>query len=407
MIAAIGSSVTFLLAALLVVLLPSGIRRGAWLSIHLALAGGASTAIAGVLPYFAAAFGAAPPASRWLRPIAVGAVALGALGVSVGVVAGWPALAAGGGAGFVVGIVLTGVCALQPLGGRLGPVRGLLTPGYLIALAEVGLGAAIATLYVAGWTPLVERWGSLKPAHAWLNLVGFVSVVIATTLLHLFPTVVGARIVRRRSSLVTVAGLGGGTPLVALGFALGADPLARVGALVFAAGALGLALDCSSSWLSRSRWTTDSGWHWFAIGGLVSAVAWFEVGIAMATSRVLAIGAGPAAWSVDLLIGPLIVGWIVLTIVASATHLIPAIGPGGPLAHGRQRRVLGIAAVPRLTILNLGVAWLSAGLAFDLVPLAMAGVTAVALGLASTAFLGVRAIRVVRFGDARHLASGR
>jgi hypothetical protein len=48
--------------------------------LHLALAGGATTAIAGVMPYFTSAFAAAPPTDRWLRMAAVGAVALGALG---------------------------------------------------------------------------------------------------------------------------------------------------------------------------------------------------------------------------------------------------------------------------------------------------------------------------------------
>ncbi len=364
------------------------------MSIHLALAGGASSAIAGVMPYFTAAFGAAQPANRWWRTAAVAAVALGALGVSIGVVAGVPSLAAGGGLAYVGGIVTAGGAALRPLGGRLGPVRGLMTPGYVIALSEVAVGASIATLYVGGWAPVVGRWGSLKPAHAWLNLVGFVSLVIATTLLHFFPTVVGARIVRRRGTLLTIAGLGVGAPLVALGFAVDADALARIGAVATGAGALALAVDCGRTWLIRARWTTDPGWHWFAIGGLVSAIAWFEVGIAIAAGRVLVVGASPAAWSVDELIGPLIVGWVLLTVVASATHLVPAIGPGDPIAHGRQRRILGTAAVIRLAVLNLGVAWLSVGLAVRLDLLSLAGVAAIGAGLASTVILIVRSVRV-------------
>ena len=346
------------------------------------------------MPYFTAAFGAAPPANRWWRTTAVAAVALGALGVSIGVVAGVPNLAAGGGLAYIAGIVMAGGAALRPLGGRLGPVRGLLTPGYIIALGEVAIGASIATLYVGGWGPLAERWGSLKPAHAWLNLVGFVSLVIATTLLHFFPTVVGARIVRRGSTLLTIAGLGVGAPLVALGFAVDGDALARIGAVATGVGALALAVNCGRTWLTRSRWTTDPGWHWFAIGGLVSAIAWFEVGIAVAAGRVLVLGASPAAWSVDELIGPLIVGWVLLTIVASATHLVPAIGPGDPTTHAGQRRILGTAATIRLALLNLGVAWLSLGLAVRLDLLSLAGVVAIGGGLASTMILIVRSVRL-------------
>src|ERR1019366_10769324 len=96
-------------------------------------------------------------------------------------------------------IVLTGIAALRPLGQGLCPSRGLVTQGYVVALAEVGLGASIATLYLAGWAPVVAAWARLMPAHAWLNLIGFVSLVIATTLLHFFPTVIGGRIARRPS----------------------------------------------------------------------------------------------------------------------------------------------------------------------------------------------------------------
>ena len=64
---------------------------------------------------------------------------------------------------------------------------------------------------------MVGLWAYLKPAHAWLNLVGFVSLVIATTLLHFFPTVIGARIRRSRVAYATVIGLALGASLVALG----------------------------------------------------------------------------------------------------------------------------------------------------------------------------------------------
>ena len=54
-----------------------------WLSLHLALAGGASTAIAGVMPFFVAALAAGAPAGPRLRGTAVGLVAVGAALVAV------------------------------------------------------------------------------------------------------------------------------------------------------------------------------------------------------------------------------------------------------------------------------------------------------------------------------------
>ncbi len=377
--------------------LPAAVRRGDWLPLHLALAGGATTAIAGVMPYFAAALAAAPPSDARLRLGAVGAVALGAAAVSVGVVGAAVGLAVAGGIAFVAGVMLTGVATVRPLAGALGPSRGLVTRGYVIALGEVAVGASIATLFVAGWPPIVDAWARIKPAHAWLNLVGFVSLVIGTTLLHFFPTVVGARIAMRPSARMTVVGLAVGAPLVALGFVVPSDLIARLGAIAVICGAVSLAVYAWRTWQTRAHWTTDPGWHRFAMGGLVSAIAWLEAGILIAAGRVLAFGADPAGWSVEAVAGPLIVGWVGLAIVASATHLVPAIGPGDPATHARQRRLLGQAATERLATLNAGVAALTIGLPLGSDPLIELGAVLITLGLIMSArLLAVAVVMGVR-----------
>ena len=59
---------------------------------------------------------------------------------------------------FIGGIGLTAVATVRPIGRGLGPSRGLVTQGYVVALVEVAVGAALATLFVAGWPPVVEAW---------------------------------------------------------------------------------------------------------------------------------------------------------------------------------------------------------------------------------------------------------
>ena len=290
------------------------------------------------------------------------AVALGALGVAAGYASGWLGLAAVAGAVFVVGIGLTAFATVAPLRQGLGPWGGAVTVGYLGALAMVIAGALLGSLYMAAWPLVRDAWASLRPAHAWLNLVGFVSLVIATTLLHFFPTVIGARIRRAASAILTVAGLMAGAGLVAIGFAVGSDLLARAGALTALLGAFALAVYAGQTWRTRARWTSDAGWHRFAIGGLVSAMAWFEVGMLTACGRLLLVGADPAETTATILIGPLVLGWVGLAVLASATHLVPAIGPGDHAAHARQRRLLGRWATARLLAANAGVALLVVGL---------------------------------------------
>lgn len=390
MVAAVG----FLAAALAAILLPEPVRHGAWLPLHLALAGGATTAIAGVMPFFSAAIAAAPPSDARLRLAAVAAVGLGAAGVAVAVVASLDTAAALSGLVFICGTGLVGAATIRPLDTGLGPRRGLVTHGYLAALGSVGIGAGLATLFLLGWPPIVEAWARVRVAHAWLNLIGFVSLVIATTLLHFFPTVVGARIGRQRSARIAVGGLASGAPLVAAGVLVASDALARLGAVAVLTGAGGLTLYAWQVWRTRTRWTTDAGWHAFAMGTLVSAIGWFDVGLVVAAGRVVITGADPAAWSVVPVAAPLVAGWIGLVLLGSVSHLVPAVGPGDPADHARQRRWLGRAGVARLVLANVAVATVSTGLWLDARLLTGAGLAIGATAFGATAALILSAVAV-------------
>ena len=198
----------------------------------------------------------------------------------------------------------------------------------------------------------------------------------------------------RPSARLTVGGLASGAAIVALGFALEADVLVRVGAIAVLIGSAALAVYAGRTWRARAVWTTDPGWHRFATGGLVSSIAWFEIGIAVAAGRLLMVGAAPAAWAVDAATGPIVFGWIGLAIVASASHLVPAIGPGDPVAHGRQRAILGRAAAWRLGLVNIGVALTSLGLILGLGPSVVVGAASMVVGFGATAGLLGAAIAI-------------
>ncbi len=391
-VSAIGIAIAFLAAAVVAMSLPVATRHGAWLPLHLALAGGATVAIAGIMPFFVAAFAAAPPTDARLRMAAVLACAAGAIGVSTGVASSEGVVASLGGLAFISGIVLIGIATVRPLHGALGPSRGIIVHGYVAALVQVGVGASLATLYEAGWPPIVDAWAAAKPAHAWLNLIGFVSLVIATTLLHFFPTIVGARIVVRRSARWTIWGLGVWTPLVAAGLILASDPVAWAGAALVETGAIALAVYASAIWSTRGRWTTDPGWHRFVTVAMISAIAWFQVGIAIAVGRLVVFGATPASWSIDAVIAPLAVGWVGSAILASATHLVPAVGPGDQAAHARQRRTLGRLSVARLIAANVGTLALAIGLPLRIDGLITAGALIVTTTVTVTGALIIAAI---------------
>lgn len=382
-------SALFLVAAVLSTGLPQDVRRVAWLPLHLALAGAASVAIASVMPFFTSALSAAPPAGPRTRVAVIVAVAGGALGVTSGVTAGTAPLATAGGTLFIAGLIGLGWATFAPLQHALGPRRGIVALAYGSAIANVIVGASLATLFVAGWPPVTEAWGALKPAHAWLNLFGFVSLVIAGTLLHLFPTVAGSRMAKHPSATVAIRSLAAGAPLVALGYALRIGPLCVIGSAATLAGGLALLAYLVRSWRARAGWTTDAGWHRFTTGALASSAAWFSVAAGIALVRIVQSGADPVGWNATAVAGPLVAGWAILAIVGAATHLIPAIGPGDPARHRRQREILGRASLTRLALLEAGVALLAVGLPLGSTPAMLAGVSVGGAGLVlSLALLG-------------------
>ncbi len=384
----------FLLLAIASAGLPGSMRRGAWLPVHLALAGAAAQAIGAAMPYFTVALLAGRPAPWPLRVGVQACLALGALGVTAGVVSGAAAVATSGGVVFVAGVGLLAPAAFAPLRGALGRRHRWVLAAYAVAILDVALGAGLGTLEVAGFAPAAADWHWLEPAHGWLNLLGFVSLAIAATLLHLYPTVVGSRIRSGRPARALVLGLGGGAPIVALGYVLHAPEIGRAGAIVELVGLAGLLAYAAGAWRARGQWTGDLAWRTAAIGSLGAGVAWFAVAILVSTGLVLVDGATPAAWSFEAFAAPIVVGWTAQSVVGAWTHLLPALSSGTPERHAGQRRVLGRAARARLAGLNLGVLLLSIGLPASRASVTQAGAILAGVTLLVDLALFLRASRV-------------
>lgn len=344
-----------------------------WPSLHLVLAGAAGTAIASVLPFFTASLTQVAPAARGIRIGAIGLVAGGALAVVIGVASGNGGVAVLGGCAYLGGLGLTAVAVFLPLRGALGHRSGLVLWAYGVALAQVAVGVGLATALVAGWGAVASNWATLKPAHAWLNVFGFLSLVVAATLLHLAPTVAGTRIRPRRTGKVALVGLMAGAPLVAIGFAGGWDAVARIGAMTELVGSIALVAHAMEVQRDRGRWTSDQGWHRFTSLSLLAAPVWFLVATSIAAGGVLRLGAAPAAWSVAAIGVPLVLGWIAQVLMGAWTHLVPAIGPGDPVAHAAQRRRLGRWGTARVVAWNVAVAAMTVGILVGVEALVMAG----------------------------------
>ena len=195
----------FLVAAVGAVALPEPARRGLWLPVHLILAGAAGTAIASVLPFFVAALAVVQPASPRVRSAAIALIAGGALFASLGVTGNATPVAVAGALVYMAGLVTVAGAAFGRSGRKVPP-----PPSGALCLCRGDLPGRRRRrnvgLMLAGFAPIVERWALFKPAHAWLNVFGFLSLAVAATLVHLAPTVVGGRIVPRLSASIALVG---------------------------------------------------------------------------------------------------------------------------------------------------------------------------------------------------------
>ena len=216
-------------------------------------------------------------------------------------------------------------------------------------------GATLSTSMLAGVPAVLAAWPQLRAAHAWLNLFGFVGLVVAATLIHLFPTVVGARIGQGRPEMAGIGALAAGPLMVAIGFMTGAWLLLAIGGVLVILGAVALTAYGIDVLHRRATWTTDPGWHRFTTGSLTASIAWLAVAEVAAAAVAVAHGPGPAGWLGAPVIAALVLGAIVQVIVGSWTHLLPAIGPGSPVQHAWQRRLLGRFSSARLGAFNVGV----------------------------------------------------
>jgi len=364
-----------------------------WLPLHLAMAGAASTAIAAVLPFFTAALAQVGPASPRLRITALALIAGGSLSAGVGLSGAGSGVAAAGGVAYLAGLVALAAATFQPLRATLAFRLRLVHAAYALALTQVAIGVALATAMLAGWSPVAASWAALKPAHAWLNVFGFVTVVVAASLIHLAPTVAGARIRPRRSAQAAALGLMAGAPIVALGFGTGWDPLGRIGAAIELSGAIALLVHAAAVQRDRGTWTTDPGWHRFTSLSLLAAPAWLLVTVVIAAGRIIWLGATPAAWSIGLIALPLVGGWIGQVLIGSWTHLVPAMGPGDQVAHAVQRQWLGRLTRSRWLAWNGGVALATAGALAGENTLTLAG--GATLGIALLTGLGLLFVAVI------------
>jgi hypothetical protein len=338
----------WVVAAAASLLLPVRDRLGWWLPIHLALAGGAATAIAGAVPDFTAAL-CAGRRRRWAwLPIALFSV--GAAGIATGLPTGRDGLVAAGGTVFAIG-ALTLAAAVwatwqHAINRRHAPIVALYGFAALCPVA----GAVIGALLGAGVIHSAALYLGLRRAHVALNLAGFLSLTIVATSALLVPTVLRVRAPAWHMGGAFLA-CASGVLVGSVGLALGIRGVAGVGALAYTGG-VAVALEGALRSVRRrpARPERAAGAHlilglvWLVIGGL-AAVA----GVGVASDRLL-----------TTVVVVVALGTVVQSLVGAWGHLTPMATPGGPEVHRTLLARADVGAWPQVIAFNLGVVLVAA-----------------------------------------------
>ncbi|MDT3726141.1 multicopper oxidase domain-containing protein [Streptomyces sp. DSM 41972] len=322
--------------------------HASWLLVHTLLLGAVTHAVVLWSGHFAASVLRLPEANRG-APAALRLAWLNAGAVTVigGMLLGRRSAVLVGG-GLVAAAVTAHTVWLVRLLRRALPGRFSMTVRYYIAAAALlPAGAALGVLMAHGGLggDLPER---LLFAHETINLLGWIGLTVAGTLITLWPTMLrtrvadGAERAGRRALPVLLAGLGAAVAAALLA----PPPLAAPGVAVHAAGLV----IASAPWVREARskaprsfaaWSVAAGSLWLA-GSLL-----LLVGILLSTTSWVTVGE-----RTSLLTAPLAAGWTAQVLLGALSFLVPVVLGGGPTAVREATTGLERAWPARLTITN-------------------------------------------------------
>ncbi|WP_051607078.1 multicopper oxidase domain-containing protein [Microbacterium sp. CH12i] len=338
----------WLLLTVIAVLVHRSLPVPNWLMIHLLLLGAVTHAILVWSQYFSFALlrSAATIADRRAQNLRLLLSNVGATLVFVGVpLAIWP-LSLAGATSLIIAVAWHGVSlyrrAKRSMPGRFGRTIRF----YIAAAAMLVLGAGLG-----GWLARGSDAPNLVLAHALLNVLGWIGIVVAGTVVTLWPT-----ILRTRADEGAAVGAARALPLLAGGVLIAAAGAAFSVLVVIA---LGLAAYFSGMvFIGVSLWRAarQAPPRTFAAMSVGMALLWWAgcVAVLLVGTIVASIdGGGIATLSplVEQTVPFLVAGFAAQVLPGALSYLIPVVLGGGPTPVR-----VGTAAFDRLGALRVATA---------------------------------------------------
>ncbi len=320
-----------------------------WLMIHLLLLGAVTHAILVWSTHFTETLLHVAGPSRRQQSWRLAVLNLGVAAVVAGVLsATWPVTVAGAAA--VVGaVVWHGVTLTRMVRGALPSRFSFVVRYYVAAACFLPVGAGLGTTLARD---LAEPWHQrLVLAHGTVNVLGWMGLTVAGTVVTLWPTMLrtrlgeGAERSARRALPVLVAGIA----LAASAAAAGRLRVVAVGLLLYLGGLVVLGIPLGRATVRRppstfATWSVGAGALW-----LVGSLVVLAVGVATAS------GWAEAGEWFETVTPLLAAGFGAQVLLGALSHLVPVALGGGPAVTRRTHAAMDRGATLRVAGANAGL----------------------------------------------------
>ena len=273
--------------------------------------------------------------------------------IAIGRVAAWSWLVTAGGTAFAGAACLLAWVIRRAWTKGINRRHPLPIYHYGFAVGCVVVGGLLGATLGSGRLKNADVYLAVKHAHMTLNVLGWVGVTIAGTLITLLPTTLRVKMPAWHGRGAGMS-LAAGVVLLATGFALRVTVLAAAGGLAWLAGAAGVLWMVTRVLGTQRRWRAPisarhllGGVCWFAVG---------SVGLAWAAMRGVA---GFDAFRTDFLV-VFVLGWIVQTLLGAWLYLLPMQRPAHPDERRATLVALEFGGWTELVLFNLGVSLMAA-----------------------------------------------
>ncbi|ALU39309.1 copper oxidase [Kocuria flava] len=335
-------------ALLAVVLLHRWIPEARWLLVHLTTLGLVTNSVLVWSQHFTESLlrHRLPGTARSRQLARLGVLNAGIVLLVAGALTGWWWASPAGASAVGAAVAWHGAALLAQLRTAL-PSRFAVTVRYYAAAALLlPVGAVLGAVLAAGLPDRVHARVLL--AHETVNVLGFVGLTVAGTLLTLWPTVLRTRMREEAVRVATRAlgALAGGVVLTGTGALLGSEVLALAGLAGYGLG-LGAVLVVMVR-TARARPPVDHAGLCLAAG----TAWWAATVVALA---VLLVRGGFDAAALGRLTVPLVAGFLVQVLLGAMSYLLPVTMGGGPAVVRAAHRALGRGAAFRVVVVNLCV----------------------------------------------------